>query len=246
MQAGKSVQFNNSENIVAAYQLRAVPAFSIYQGKQLMIKYEGSSLDEGSDLLAQFIDMLQNSAAIYTLCVYEEYQGKINDKTPYHGSWNFRFNDQTNFQQVSGISGLQQQLSQMNNKIEQLSRDRIEDELDQESEEDQVTSTMDKIAGFLSHPVVEKFFPVILAALQPGSQKEMTMQPAALAGIAESSQQEIADQGEAVNHDEKLSEAVLNMIQAAPESYQALIQLGDLAKNNPKKFKGILGYLKFL
>jgi hypothetical protein len=83
MSTGKSVQFHTLENVLNAYQLRDVPAFAIYQGTQLMVKYEGTDIDEGSALLEQFLQMLQNSAAIYSLCVYEEFSGKINNKTAY-------------------------------------------------------------------------------------------------------------------------------------------------------------------
>jgi len=84
MLAGKSVQFQTANHVVDAYLLRDVPAFSIYQGKQLLIKYEGSDINEGASLLGNFLEMLQNSAAIYTLCVYEDFTGRINDKTAYH------------------------------------------------------------------------------------------------------------------------------------------------------------------
>ncbi len=239
MQSGKSVQFQNINNVVDAYNMREVPAFSIYQGKQLLIKYEGSDIDEGSQLLNNFLTMLQDSAAIYTLCVYEEFSGKINDKTPYHGSWNFRFNAApAGYQQGSvALQGIQQEMRELR---EQLSRKQIQEELDEQEAEDEdpVTSMIDKINGIISHPVVERLIPVLLNALNVGSAQlqPAAQQPAAIAGIPTP---------DAVLPEE-LIRAVNSMLAADPAAHTALITLGQLADTDVKKFKAVLGYMKFL
>jgi hypothetical protein len=231
MQTGRSVQFQNIESVINAYELRAVPAFSIYQGKQLLIKYEGSDILEGSELLAQFLPMLLNSAAIYTLCVYEEFSGKINDKSPYHGSYNFKFVENTAGYNASNnvLQSLQSQLAAMDEKLT-----RIETEKELSVNDDSTINSMDRIGNILSHPLIEKLIPVVMGFLQPS--EETKKLPAVMAGI------ETASKGIS----KELNEAIINMLSATAESEQALIKLGAVAKKDPGKFKKLLGYMTFI
>jgi len=241
MQSGKSVQFQSINNVVDAYNMREVPAFSIYQGKQLLIKYEGDDISEGSQLLNNFLVMLQESAAIYTLCVYEEFTGKINDKTPYHGSWNSRFNAApAGYQQGSvALQGIQREMQELR---EEMSRKAVQEEIEdnQEQDADPVVDMMDKINGIISHPIVEKLIPVLLNAFNLGSAQLQpagnNQQPAIMAGI---------HSPDAVL-DPKLIRAVNAMITADPDAETALITLGQLAETDAKKFKAVLSYMKFL
>lgn len=231
MQTGRSVQFQNIESVLNAYELRAVPAFSIYQGKQLLIKYEGADILEGSELLAQFLPMLLNSAAIYTLCVYEEFSGKINDKSLYHGSFNFKFVENTAGFTANGniLNTLQLQLAAMDEKLT-----RIETEKELSVNDDSTLNSMDRIGNILNHPLIEKLIPVVMGFLQPG--EETKKLPAAMAGI------ETANKAFST----ALTEAIYNMISATAESEQALIKLGAVAKKDPGKFKKLLGYMNFV
>ncbi len=240
MQSGKSVQFQNINHVVDAYNMRSVPAFSIYQGKQLLIKYEGEDQDEGSQLLNNFLTMLQDSAAIYTLCVYEEFTGKINDKTPYHGSWNFRFSAvPAGYQQGStALQGMQREMAELK---EMISRKQIEQELENQenSDADPVSDMMDKINGIISHPIVERFIPVLLNALNVGQaslQPASPQQPAVMNGITETETDLPAE----------VISAVHTMISVDPAAAKHLITLGHLAQSNPKKFKSVLGYMNML
>jgi len=233
MSMSKAVQFNSVDNILNAYQLRSVAPFSIFCGNQLNFKYEGDSMEEGSTQLENYLQMIAGSAAIYSLCVYEEFDGKINVKTPYHGSFNFRLNNATDFQQVSGIGAIALQLKQMDEKIEKLQRESIADEL--EGDETPGTETLDMIGSILMHPVVEKLLPVFMSALNiPQLQNQNQLQPAAISGIP----------AETLPAD--LLQAVAAMVAAVPESKDALISLGNIAETNPQKFKMILGYMKFI
>jgi len=231
MQTGRSVQFQNIESVIHAYGLRCVAAFSIYQGKQLLLKYEGTEIEEGAELLNQFLPMLSNSAAIYTLCIYEEYAGKINDKTPYHGSYNFRFSENTGGYNQSNnvLQSVQLQLAAMDEKLTRLETDK-----DLSGSEDPTLNGMDRIGQILSHPLVERLLPVIMGFIQPG--EETKKLPAAMAGI---------ETGAKAMSNE-LTEAVYFMLAATNESEAALIKLGAVAKKDPGKFKKLLGYMNFI
>jgi hypothetical protein len=234
MQVGRSVQFQTLDNVLDAYELRKVPSFSIYQGKQLLFKYEGNDLDEGADLLNKFLGYLQQSAAIYTLCVYEEFNGKINDKTPYHGSWNFRFQENTKEynQGANTLSGISKQLQAVNERLDTLAANQIQDELEQE--QDPILNNMDKVGAFLGHPIVEKFLPVLLSYLKiPELKDPAKLENHAIAGVNVLPQ--------------NVLEAVQNMYDANPQKVaQSLQKLGAIAKNNPDKFNTLLTYIDMI
>jgi len=224
--------------------LRGVPAFSIYQGKQLLLKFEGDGIDEGATMLENFLPMLSQSAAIYTLCVYEEFTGKINDKTPYHGSWNFNLRENTPGYNQSGnmLDTVNRKLVDLDTKITQLSQLQIEKEL-ADSEEDPVIGAMDKIGSVLGHPLVERLLPVILNALNIKTDNLQTG-PTALPAPGTISGIGATDPDPLISAD--LLQAMNYMLLAAPETEKAFINLGEIARTNPKKFKDLLGYLKFI
>lgn len=232
MQTGRSVQFNHVENVINAYELRAIAAFSIYQGKQLLLKYEGESIEQGAALLNEFLPNLSGSAAIYTLCIYEEFEGRINDKTPYHGSYNFKFIENTpSYNQSSTM--LQSVESKINALSEKLDRLEVERELNVDS--DSALNGMDRIGAILSHPLIERLIPVVMGFIQPKIDGE-PKQLAVMNGI-ETAKGEISTE---------LREAVIYMLMATNKSEAALIKLGTVAKNNPDKFKSLLSYLNFI
>jgi hypothetical protein len=196
------------------------------------MKYEGEDLNAGADLLSQFLDCIQNSAAIYTLCVYEEYSGKINDKTPYHGSWNFRFQESTQSYKEGGIA-ISKQIALLTEKVEKLSAVTEEDE-----PEDPVLDTMDRIGAIANHPLVEQFLPMILGAIGvklPGMQQNDKPVGAIMAGLSDAAVVSPA-----------LITAVRKMITAVPSCEKKLIELGEIAEKDPNKFAKLVGYLNLI
>jgi hypothetical protein len=98
----KSVQFRDTQSVVKMYENMKVPSFGIKQNGALNFKYQGDDLVEGSAQLCAYLEMLteNESAAIYTLAIYEEPEGRITEKTPVDLSWNFRLRSE-----VAGIPG---------------------------------------------------------------------------------------------------------------------------------------------
>lgn len=103
MAISNSVQFRSSERLIDAYKQVGIPAFSISSGSQLLYAWNGKKIDEGEDLLRSFLDLLSESqsTARYTLRVHDlgNKPVKIDNKTPYHGSYNFTLMDQ----QINGV-----------------------------------------------------------------------------------------------------------------------------------------------
>lgn len=134
-----SVQFRDLQSIVKAYQNRGVADWAIFQGKQFMFVYSGGDLDEGAAQLAEIVSALSQSAAIYTLCVYEDLQGsKIKSNTAYDGSFNFRLNEYDAQNSISGYrggvenTGLSLAIEKLNSRIDALETVEDENEIPEE------------------------------------------------------------------------------------------------------------------
>jgi hypothetical protein len=92
----KSVHFHDAESAIEGYEKAGTPAFGLFCGRQLISKYQGGNMDEGKAALSWWLEHFDEmkSAAIYTICLYEEVPVKgIKDNTPYDGSFNVRFVD---------------------------------------------------------------------------------------------------------------------------------------------------------
>ena len=91
----KSVQIRDADSLCKMYARMAIPAWSIKQGGDINWKYEGELIEEGEAQLKAYCEMLMDNetAAIYKLCLYEDLEGKITEKTPVSLSNNFRFTD---------------------------------------------------------------------------------------------------------------------------------------------------------
>ena len=90
-----SVQLEGVENVIESYRNRKVPAFAIFQGKDMNFFYAGSDLAEGEEQLNGFLDMISNSKAVYRLKVYHDSDiknGIVRSSTPDIGAVNFRLN----------------------------------------------------------------------------------------------------------------------------------------------------------
>lgn len=93
----KSVQARDIPTLVKIYKNMGIPTWSVKQGSALCYKYIGEDIEEGGRQLEAYLDLLQDteSAAIYQLCLYEDFSGRLTDKTECDLSNNFRLNDNT-------------------------------------------------------------------------------------------------------------------------------------------------------
>jgi hypothetical protein len=92
----KSVQIRNADTLCKMYERMKIPCWGIKQGAALNWKYEGEALEDGETELRAYLEMLEENetAAIYTLCLYQDPPGgRITDKTPADLSNNFRLLD---------------------------------------------------------------------------------------------------------------------------------------------------------
>jgi hypothetical protein len=236
----KSVQARDADSVVQFYENRAVPAFSIRQGSQLIYAYEGESMEAGADLLANFIEdfiIIPRSAAIYTLCVHNDPKGAISNKTEYNGSINFRFFDYADMYGSSHgnnnnvpasispaleskINGIAAGLEVMKKKMEGFEKPADEG------------SKLGVIGEILDHPLGYAIGKALIEGFIPGAR---VPEPAAISGTGFETMEE--------TH-QKLNEALTVLIQQEPDFPVYLYNLSQVAKNDPKKFQGFMGMIK--
>lgn len=72
------------------------PKWILYQGRQFMVKYEGSDMEESMSLLEKFLERMKShdTLATYTLKFFEPQNTKLNEATKCDGgSFNFKLSD---------------------------------------------------------------------------------------------------------------------------------------------------------
>jgi len=233
----RSVQFVDLESVVEAYTNMKVPAFTIWHDKQYLFKWVGADMVEGEQFLTGILEKLSDSAAIYTLKVYEDPEGKINEKTLCDGSFNFRFQAvpvystpgtpvmNGNRQLNDTLAGIQKQL----------------DELKNGGTVGDTGGALGFIGEILMHPAIEPLVPMLADKLvnlvfpstpQPPPQQRVA-QTARIAGIDPEARKRI-DQALAI-----LDENV--------DDLPAIMEkLADVACRKPIQFKSYLNmFMRF-
>lgn len=228
----KSVQFRNAADVVAAYLSRDVATFAIFCNRQLLFKYEGDSVEEGEQNLTEMLELLERnqSAAIYMLAVYEETSGKINDKTPYHGSFNFRFQDlQDNFK-GGNMHALQSQVNALTVQVQKLTEENAGDE---EEEDDY---GLGKVGRILNHPAIQPLLPGIgqklVDFIMPENNPGHT---ARIAGIEVTT--------DPLN-EKKINEALQILNREVSDLGDVLLKMAAFAQKKPNQFKFYISALK--
>jgi hypothetical protein len=225
--SSSSVQFKGLNSVIAAYENREVPAWSLWQGKQFMFKYEGNDIGEGSQQLQTILEALQNSSnAIYTLKVYEDVPGgKIKNNTPDDGSFNFKLNAENQEITVNQYGALRKQ-----DKLEQELAE-IKQMLLEREEEEEPQSKLGLIGEILNDPGISQI-------VQPLLMKFLGISGAPTPQTAMRSISGINDDAPAT-----LEKAIAILKQADPKLSEHLMKLANLSKESPDSFKFLLNTL---
>ncbi len=224
MSTPKDVQFKGIENIMTAYDNMEIPAFSIWCGKEMNFKYEGDSMDEGTKTLFDYLELLrmQGSWAIYSLKVYEDFSGKITNKTPYDGSFNFQLNTSPNY--IDGQAG--GQLGMILSKMSALEK-RLDDQDAEDEEQDDYG--MGVVGRVLMHPAIQQLIPHVMGFLTSLKPKQMN---ASVNGVT-------VDPGQ--NQPPlmvRYNDAIDVLQSVDPNFIETLEKLARLAKTQPDTYKG--------
>jgi hypothetical protein len=240
---GKSVQFRGIDNAVKAYENMEIPRWGLFQGSQFLMKYSGTNMKEGAELLDQYLNALDLRSAdtnTYTLCIYDTPE-KINSSTKYDASFNFRLVDNIEDYQGSKVSGmLETRIAGIESKLNEVLQPDLEpDEL---TPTQQIWATVGKI---LEHPQIQQVIAQKLVGIIEGVSNTVgglfnqQGYPAAI-GSAPSAGRDVQDENR------KLQEAINILDPIDPQLGTHLLQLAQVAQADPGKYNSLIGMLKLL
>jgi hypothetical protein len=228
-----SVQFRSSEAVLTAYENSSCPAWSLWQGGQLLFKFAGKTAEEAISALSNVLEMLgESSNAIYTLKVYEDIGGKekIKNNTPYDGSFNFRLNadsqelNQSQYRNYSGMKELQTQIAALSARIE--AREAESD--DDDEEEDETERQLGKIGALLNNPVVQQ----LAGLLFRGTNLAPAPGPRAVGALG--------NVPPAPDQEQQISQALAILKDKDPKLGEHLTKLAQIAQSSPANFDYML------
>jgi hypothetical protein len=242
MAFSKAVQFRGINNVIQAYENMDIGPWGLFQGSQFLMKYEGSDVDAGADLLKQYLntlDLRSSDGNTYTLCIYDSPGVKINNATKYDASFNFRLVDNFADHQDSKIGSVyEQRLSGIEQSLKALTADPEPEEL----------SAKDKFFGMVStileHPEVQRALAVKVVTIMDSLGDSITgifkkpaqYAPAAIGNVAPPAADENA----------KLQEAVTILVTVDNQLGTHLLQLAKIAQADPKKYNNLISMLNLL
>jgi len=237
--AARSVQFTNGNDVVEAYENQQIPKFAICADKQFLFKYVGDDVAEGSSFLTGLLEKLQTSAAIYTLKVYEDpEQGKVNEKTPCDGSFNFRFLDAPVYSTAgtpvmngpgrSGTQAILDKLEEMHKRIEDL-----------ETDEAPKVGSMGMIGEILDLPIVQTAMPMIIEKIMAMFDNKQPSVPGA--NVTPMQGASIARVSGLNLQDRKRVDVALARLEKNTTDLPAIMEkLADMAEKKPLQFSSYL------
>ena len=99
-----AVQFYGIDSVLEAYGSKKTPAFAIWCGKSMLLRYDGTedggkekpTMEEGSQILEQYLkSMYSGTTATYTLKTYDELKPgqKIRPSTEYDTAFQFKISE---------------------------------------------------------------------------------------------------------------------------------------------------------
>lgn len=236
---GKSVQFRGIDNAVKAYENMKIPRWGLFQGSQFLMKYEGKDMNEGAELLDEYLKALDLRSAdsnTYTLCIYDT-DTKINSATKYDASFNFRLVDNIDSYNQNRISGgAELRIASLEDKINQLL---AEPEGDEVTVKDQIFGALGKI---LEVPQVQQALAQKLLGIIDGVGNTIggMFSPAQPARAIGSTTTPASVQEE----NAKLQEAINILAPIDPQLGTNLLKLAGVAAADPAKYNMLVTMLK--
>jgi hypothetical protein len=230
--AGRTVQATSMDDVLAMYERYGLPAFAIWIQKEMFFPFEGADMEEGCALLAEILEQLRQSAAIYTLRVYKTVpvNGIVNT-TPYTAGFNFKLKD------IRGADGEYLERRSDNSELMgvvnamRLELQEMRLRLDGEEEEQPENDVIGRIQQVLAHPLTNHILGYL--NLAPANATE-PVKRAVMNGV---------NAPTANDQDLKIQQAVAVLKEADPQCGDHLLKLAAIAQSDPKGFKMLLGYL---
>jgi hypothetical protein len=237
---GKSVQFRGIDNAVRAYENMAIPRWGLFQGTQFLMKYGGTSMSEGSELLSEYLNALDLRSAdsnTYTLCIYDTAE-KINSATKYDASFNFRLVDNIDAYNDNRLTGATaQRIAGIEEKLNALLADPEPEEV---TPKDQLIGALSKI---LEVPQVQAALAQKLMGIIDGVGNTITgifnqAQPLPARAAIGNVQKTTVEQ-----ENESLQQAINILAPVDPQLGTNLLKLAQIAQAAPEKYRLLITML---
>lgn len=233
MKENRSVQFQNVDDVIAMYNQCDYISWAIFSNNQLMFKYVGSDEQKGIELFKQTIVILKNSAAIYTVRLYEKIdkRTKINFSTGYDSSFNFRLlNDTVPY----GFAGrmeneISKRLDRIDERFSVLELEKLQRESDDDDDDDDSGGFLGSIEKI---PGATDLIKNLVASLATNfSSSPAQNRPLAIGAVPSTDE-------------EKISSAITILANADEKLPDHLYKLATIAQTQPDKFKMIVSLLE--
>jgi hypothetical protein len=242
----KAVQFRGIKNVVKAYTNKKVAPWGLFQGTQFLEKYEGDDVEEGSTLLRDYLEALDqrsNDMNTYTLCLYEDpASGKINSSTKFDASFNFRLADTIEDHVNSKMAGAyESRIAGLEDRINELSAPETAEETPQEK----MWNALGKI---LEHPQVQQVIAQRVVGFIDGLSGTLgnifspRPYPAAIGNTMTTNKTDTT----AADENAKLQQAVNILVTVDDKLGTHLLKLAEYAKADPAKYLNLISMLNLL
>ncbi len=246
---GIAAQFRGVNSVLMAYENQKIAPFSVMWGKQFLFSYSGSDLEEGKQLLQQWLTVVSqdspDATATYTLKVYDDLgkDEKIKAGTDYSASFNFKLADydQYNNMGIPRRGETAAKVYELEQTVLQL-KQRLEEE---EEEEEEKPGAMGSIGamlqGLLEHPEIKQ---AIAGKLVKLFDNIFTMQQP-IGQIAGPGETVTFAQAAPVQDDlTRLNVAIGKLYAADPDLVNHLEVLATMAEKETAKFQMLITMLK--
>jgi hypothetical protein len=234
------VQLRGIEAIMRAYDNIKIVAWSVMYGKNINMKYIGTSFVEAREALRIFLEQLRDSqtTAVYTLNIYEDIpkDKKIRVSTESDYAFNFLVDDTEapRFQRYRDVDRQLQELMDKNTKLEAKL-------LAMEEEEDDEPEGIGAIiSGLAKDPAIMEWIKTkalgladkLFTGTQNNNTKVIPMNHAAkIGGVTQ-------DDPILINEDQqtKASQAIEILARLDPNLGDNLLKIAKIAENDPGKY----------
>lgn len=218
-----AIQFRGREQVVEAFEARQLNAWALFSGRQFLIPHVADGPQEAALMLDEVLQKFdQATNPTYTLKVYEDLKpgDKITEKTPAHGSFNFKIKT---FEESGESGGSWYNALKSENEALKAQLAAVEDE-DEPEEKDVIGRILDSV---IEDPGKINQF---IGAIKNLSLMFTNQQPAGqLAGTPSETD---------------LQKAITRLQAHDPELAKHLTKLADIADQDPKNFKMLLSMLE--
>src|ERR1700743_479275 len=238
-----ATQFKGIEQVLAAYLMNDMAAWSLWNGPDLMFASEAEDMDTGPDELRQAIEMLQkgSSEAAYTLKVYKNSPGEIRSNTPYSRAFKFHLFDGTESRSPQAdrhntvMGAINSKFEEMQAAIMGRILDKIEEEDEDEAAPEKPGGLMGVINGLLENPQIQTVVAQRLGSLITNL-LGIPQGPQAVAGIEPPKEGQPAAPLSQEQED-KIDEALEILASCDPELGDHLLKIAAIARDTPGKYK---------